>query len=139
MNIIQKKYTLWRNIHTLKISLFRDRCPSLGIERSNTMNDSGFFLTYDLKILYCQSIQTASSLKQLILDTLAFMQYEGDKNVLLNSYALEGDEIETLTKQILMGKVGDELPEEDMKWIMDFEKLLKEDASLITNRDLAFN
>lgn len=101
--------------------------------------DSGFFLTYDLKILYCPNLQLTNVCKELNVDTHAFSQFDGNSAILSNSYKLDNDEVEDIISNVLTGKIGDELPEENMNWIINFENLLKEDPSLITNRDLAFN
>lgn len=103
------------------------------------MNDSGFFLTYDLKILYCPNLQLANNCKELNIETRTFSQFDGNMSILANSYTLQKDEVEDIIQNVLMGEIGDELPKENMNWIIDFENLLKEDPSLITNRDLAFN
>lgn len=103
------------------------------------INDSGFFLTYDLKILYCPNLQLSNSCKELNIDTHAFSQFDGNLSIISNSYPLKNDEVEEIIENVLTGKIGDELPKENMQWIITFENLLKEDPSLITNRDLAFN
>lgn len=103
------------------------------------MNDSAFFLTYDLKILYCPNLQLANNCKELNIETHAFSQFDGNISILTNSYQLNNDEVEDIIQNVLMGEIGDELPEENMQWIINFENLLKDDPSLITNRELTFN
>lgn len=102
-------------------------------------SDSGFFLTYDLKILYCPNLQLSSTCKELNIETHAFSQFDGNLGIISNSYPLENDEVENIISNVLTGKIGDELPSENMNWLINFENLLKEDSSLITNRELTFN
>lgn len=103
------------------------------------MADSGFFLTYDLRILYCPNLQIINNCKELNIETHSFSQYDGSVDSILNSYSLPGEEVDDIVKNILTGEIGDELPPENMEWLITFEDLLKEDNSLITNRDLTFN
>ena len=63
----------------------------------------------------------------------------GNISILTNSYQLNNDEVEDIIQNVLMGEIGDELPDENMQWIINFENLLKDDPSLITNRELTFN
>lgn len=103
------------------------------------MTDSGFFLTYDLKILYCPNLQIANTCKELNMITQNFTQFDGNLNVLNNSYKLNAEEVQSIVKNIFIGQIGDELPKENMNWIIEYEDLLKQDPSIITNRDLTFN
>lgn len=103
------------------------------------MTDSGFFLTYDLKILYCPNLQIANTCKELNMITQNFTQFDGNLNVLNNSYKLNAEEVQSIVKNIFIGQIGDELPKENMNWIIEYEELLKQDPSIITNRDLTFN
>lgn len=103
------------------------------------MTDSGFFLTYDLKILYCPNLQIANTCKELNMMTQNFIQFDGNLNVLNNSYKLNAEEVQSIVKNIFIGQIGDELPKENMNWIIEYEELLKQDPSIITNRDLTFN
>lgn len=101
--------------------------------------DSGFFLTYDLRILYCPNLQISNTCKELNIETHAFSQFDGNLGIISNSYPLDNAEVEDIISNILTGKIGDELPLENMNWIINFENLLKEDPSFITNRELTFN
>lgn len=103
------------------------------------MVDSGYFLTYDLKILFCPNIQLSTTCKEINVDTHMFTQFDGSIDAVMNAYPIDKDDVNPMINNILTGKIGDELPQEQMDWIQTFEDLLKEDASLITNRDLAFN
>lgn len=102
-------------------------------------SDSGYFLTYDLKILYCPSMQIANICKELNVDTKAFTPFDGNMAILADSYKLNKEDVENIVDNVLTGKIGEELPTENMNWLITFENLLKDDPSLITNRELAFN
>lgn len=103
------------------------------------MVDSGYFLTYDLKILFCPNIQLSTTCKEINVDTHLFSQFDGSVDTVLNAYPIDKDDVNPMINNVLTGKIGDELPQAQMDWIITFENLLKEDASIITNRDLAFN
>ncbi len=103
------------------------------------MVDSGYFLTYDLKILFCPNLQLSTTCKEINVDTHLFSQFDGSVDAVLNAYPIDKDDVNPMINNILTGPIGDELPQAQMDWIITFENLLKEDASIITNRDLAFN
>lgn len=100
---------------------------------------SKYVLTYDLKILYCPNIQLKNICKELNLMTYEFSQFEGKESAIDNGYEIAANTVKNIADKIIMGKVGNELPEKEMKWIQDYERLLREDLSLITNRELTFN
>ena len=100
---------------------------------------SKYVLTYDLKILYCPNMQIKNVCKELNLLTYEFSQYEGKESAIDNGYEIAANMVKGIADKIIMGKVGNELPEKEMKWIQDFERLLRDDISLITNRELTFN
>ncbi len=100
---------------------------------------SKYVLTYDLKILYCPNVQLKNICKELNLMTYEFSQFEGKESDIDNGYEIAANTVKGIADKIIMGKVGNELPEKEMKWIQDYEKLLREDISLITNRELTFN
>ena len=99
-----------------------------------------FFLTFDLKILYFADAKFSSNVcKELNVDNFSLSQYVGNSREMLNAYPLESDAVEDIVKYILTCPIGEELPPENMEWVIKFEELLKKDVSLLTNRDLAFN
>lgn len=100
---------------------------------------SKYVLTYDLKILYCPNMQIRTACKELNLMTHEFSQFEGNLAALDNGFEIAASSVKNISDNILLGKVGNELPEREMKWIQDYEALLREDISYITNRELAFN
>lgn len=100
---------------------------------------SKYILTYDLKILYCPNIQIKSACKELNLLSHEFTQFEGKETDIDTGFEIAANNVKNISDKILLGKVGNELPEKEMQWIQDYEQLLREDVSIITNRELAFN
>lgn len=103
------------------------------------IKNSKYTLTYDLRILYCPNLSLREHCKILNFDTLEFEPFDGNIEELDNGYELPAESLKNVSDRILLGQIGYELPEKEMKWIQDFESLLKNDISLITNRELAFN
>lgn len=97
-----------------------------------------YVLTYDLKILYSPDIDLSNTCKELDLKTLQFRLYDGEKDSLKNGYELDPNEVNTIASNILMGKIGYELPLKKMEWLEKFEKLLKENMKLILEKKLAY-
>lgn len=98
-----------------------------------------YVLTYDLKILYCQDIDLNLACKELNLETLQFRLYDGKREDLYTGFELNPNEVNVIAKKILMGKIGYELSEEKMKWLIKFEDLLKTNISLILNKKVAYS
>lgn len=103
------------------------------------INNSKYALTYDLNVLYCKDLSNAEICKIWDFHKLEFVPFDGDLVELNNGFEFPAEYLTTVINKILGGKVGYELPEKDMLWIQNFEALLKEDKSIITNRELAFN
>lgn len=103
------------------------------------MIESKYYLTFDLRILYCPNPKLALSCKELNQESLEFTYYEDDLDILDTSYELEADNIDVLVKKILNGEIGTELPLKEMNWIKLFESELKRNECLLNNDNLMFN
>lgn len=101
--------------------------------------DSKYLLTFDLRILYCPNIRLAISCQELNVEALEFSHYEKDLNILFSSYEIKAEKINNLVKNILNGKIGNELEEKEMLWVQKFEKELNENENLLKNEKLIFN
>lgn len=100
---------------------------------------SKYVLTYDLKILYCSNIQLSSNCKELNLSNFNFFQYDGDIKDMDCGFDLHSEEVESIAKDILNGKIGRELPKRDMNWIVKYETRLKNDMSILLNKQITYN
>ena len=103
------------------------------------MIESKYLLTFDLRILYCPSINLALSCKELNVETLEFSHYEGDLSVMQSCYELEAEKVELIVKNVLNGEIGNELEEKDMLWIKTFDYQLNQNKNLLKNDKLVFN
>ncbi len=98
-----------------------------------------YVLTYEMKILYCPDIEMNLSCKELNLSTLQFRLYAGNRSDLFAGFELSAEDVTSVARDILMGKIGYELAEKQMTWLQKFEELLKKDISLILNKDISYN
>ena len=103
------------------------------------MIESKYLLTFDLRILYCPSINLALSCKELNVETLEFSHYEGDLSVMQSCYELEAEKVELIVKNVLNGEIGNELEEKDMLWLKTFDYQLNQNKNLLKNDKLVFN
>jgi len=101
--------------------------------------NSEYVLTYDLKILYCADTQLSSSCKELDLISFNFFQSDYSIEDLNCGFTLHSNEIETIAKKILNGKVGNELKKQDMDWIVKYENMLRKDMSILLNKQITYN
>ena len=98
-----------------------------------------YVLTYELRILYCPDVQLNLMCKEFNLSNFQFTLFDGDRSDLETGFELYPDEINTIASEILMGKIGYELPQKEMKWMEKYEKKLKENMSLILNTKVTYN
>ena len=68
-------------------------------------------LTYEMKILYCPDIEMNLSCKELNLSTLQFRLYAGNRSDLFTGFELSAEDVTSVARDILMGKIGYELAE----------------------------
>lgn len=97
-----------------------------------------YALTYDLKILYCPDIDLNLACKELDLTSLQFHLYDEDREYLNTGFELNPNDVNIIASEILIGKTGYLLSEQKMKWLEKFERLLKENISLILNKKVAY-
>lgn len=103
------------------------------------MSESKYFLTYDFKILYCPNINLKLSTKELNLDDLKFVKYNGNLNIIEIFFDIKSDTVNTIVDDVVKSKFGHELSKNDMEWIQKIEKALKVNSDIYENNHLMFN
>lgn len=95
-----------------------------------------YFLTQDLEILYCPSLKLTKTCRVLNVETFEFVEFRGEFT-LEKYYRLNDDDISYIVNNILNSKIGHELNEKELDWILSFEKYKKENKNI--SKRLLFN
>lgn len=103
------------------------------------MTDIKYFLTFDFRILYSPNINLGLLCKELDVNSLEFVRFDGDINELKYYYEIQPEKIDVLVKNILTGEIGTELNSKEMYWLELFEDELTNNKDLISDNKLTFN
>ncbi|MCC0728437.1 hypothetical protein KGF51_18785 [Clostridioides sp. ZZV14-6045] len=96
-------------------------------------NESEYFLTFDLDILYCPNKELKLSCKKLNLQNLVFENYSGNIDNIDNNYKLKAKDVNIIVNKVIKNEIGTELDYEDMSWIKEFE------STFVINNKLAIS
>lgn len=102
------------------------------------MDKNKYILTFDFRILYCPSMISGLSCKELNPETLDFNYYEGNTSI-SHCYELNPQRVEQVVKEIFNGKIGYSLRKDEIDWLEKCDKLLKREPKLLQNDRLMFN
>ena len=103
------------------------------------MDDCKFFLTFDLKLIFCSDRKYGLRTSQFNIDTKNFEPIDLNLNELNFVCPVENAESEQLIKEVYLSKMSYLLTTKDMNWIKQFESLFNKDSAIIEKDNLVFN
>lgn len=103
------------------------------------MTESKYLLNHEFKILYCPSINIKLSTKELDMDTLKFVKYNGNLDTIDYFFEIDTNTVNDILGTVLNCKFGYELSTAEMDWIQKFENELKTNKEISKNRVLISN
>lgn len=101
--------------------------------------NSKFFLSYDFRIFFCPDTFLIGACKELNQETLKFELYTGNKELVEHAYTIEADEINSMVKGILTGRISYLLNDKNLSWIKEFEITASKQSQLWENERYVFN
>lgn len=95
------------------------------------MKNTKYLLSYNLDIFYKPDPLLIGASKKLNLKTLTFEPYyEKNKNIIEYSYPILSEELNSVVKNILNGKISYLINDNDLNWLKEFDQIS------ITNKDI---